>query len=132
MDSSIIVIIIVSLVLSAFFSAAEIAFISSNKLLVEIDKKHSAVYERIVNVFLSSPAQYISSILVGNNIALVVFSLFMSRLLYPAGGGNLIVETLVSTVVVVVVAEFMPKALVRSAPNFYLRIFIVPLYFFYW
>ncbi|MEG0655946.1 MAG: hemolysin family protein [Mucinivorans sp.] len=99
---------------------------------MEIDKKHSAVYERIVNVFLSSPAQYISSILVGNNIALVVFSLFMSRLLYPAGGGNLIVETLVSTVVVVVVAEFMPKALVRSAPNFYLRIFIVPLYFFYW
>ncbi|MEG0467846.1 MAG: hemolysin family protein [Mucinivorans sp.] len=132
MDSSIIVIIIVSLVLSAFFSAAEIAFISSNKLLLEIDKKHSPLYERIVTVFLASPAQYISSILVGNNIALVVFSLFMSRLLYPMSDGNLAVETLVSTVIVVFVAEFLPKALVRSAPNFYLRIFAVPIYFFYW
>lgn len=132
MDSSVVIVILVSLVFSAFFSAAEIAFISSNKLLIEIDRKQSPIFERIVGVFLRSPSQYISSILVGNNIALVVFSLFMSRLLYPSGEGNLLIETLVSTIVVIFVAEFLPKALVRSSPNFYLRIFAAPLSVFYW
>lgn len=131
MDTSVIVVIIVSLLSSAFFSGMEIAFIASNKLLLEIDKKQSKLYNHIFSVFLDHPSQYIASILVGNNVALVIFSLFMSRLLYPSGEGNLFVETLVSTVVVIFTAEFLPKAVVRSSPNAYLRIFAVPLYVLY-
>lgn len=132
MDTSILVIIIVSLLTAAFFSAAEIAFISANKLLIEIDKKQSPLYGRIVSVFLASPSQYIVAILVGSNVALVVFSLFMARLLYPNGDGNMVVETLVSTVIVIIIAEFLPKALVRTAPNMFLKICAVPLLAFYY
>lgn len=131
MDTSVIVVIIISLLSSAFFSGMEIAFIASNKLLLEIDKKQSKLYNHIFSVFLDHPSQYIASILVGNNVALVIFSLFMSRLLYPSGEGNLFVETLVSTIVVIFTAEFLPKAVVRSSPNIYLRIFAVPLYVLY-
>lgn len=132
MDTSILVIIIISLLTASFFSAAEIAFISANKLLIEIDKKQSPLYGRIVSVFLASPSQYIVAILVGSNVALVVFSLFMSRLLYPQGDGNMVVETLVSTIVVIIIAEFLPKALVRTAPNSFLKICAVPLLVFYY
>lgn len=127
----VLVVVIVSLVLSAFFSGMEIAFVSSNKLLLEIDKKQNKLYDHIASIFLRRPAQYITSILVGNNIALVIYSLFMSRLLYPSGEGNFVVETVVSTLVIIFTAEFLPKAIVRTAPNFYLRIFAVPLFVFY-
>lgn len=132
MDSSVLVIIIISLIFSAFFSAMEIAFIASNKLLLEIDKKQNKLYNHIFSIFQRSTSQYITSILVGNNVALVLFSMFMSRLLYPSGDGNILIETLVSTVTVIFTAEFLPKAIVRNSPNLYLRIFAVPLYVFYW
>lgn len=127
----IIVVIIVSLLLSAFFSGMEIAFVSSNKLLLEIDKKQNRVYNHIASLFLRRPAQYITTILVGNNIALVFYSLFMSYLIYPDGGGNYLVETAISTLVIIFTAEFLPKAVVRTAPNLYLRLFAIPLYVFY-
>lgn len=131
MDGAVISVIVVSLILSAFFSAMEVALTSSNKLLLSIDNSSSRFTAYVVRLFADAPANFLSSTLVGNNIALVVFSLFMSRLLYPVGEGNLLVETLVSSGVVIFTAEFLPKAIVRSAPNFYLKIFLVPAYFFY-
>lgn len=125
------IVIIVALLFSAFFSGMELAFVSSNKLLLEIDKKQNRAYNHIASTFLRHPAQYITTILVGNNIALVFYSLFMSRLLYPDGGGNYLVETGVSTAIIIFTAEFLPKAVVRTAPNTYLRIFAVPVYLFY-
>lgn len=124
-------IIIIALLVSAFFSGMEIAYFSSNKLRLEIQKKQSGVYNHISTLFARHPGQYLSTILVGNNIALVVYSMFMSQALqkYVMGGSsNFAVETLVSTLIIIFVAEFLPKAIVKSNPNLYLRIFSVPLY----
>lgn len=131
MDGSLITVITVSLVLSAFFSATEVALTSANKLLLSIDNSSNRLTAYVMRLFADAPANFLSTILVGNNIALVLFSLFMSKLLYPDGNANLLIETLVSTWVVIFTAEFLPKAIVRSAPNFYLKIFLLPAYFFY-
>ena len=118
----------------------EIAFLSSNKLKLEIEKKKSSVFGFIADLFAKYPGQYITTILVGNNIALVVYSLQMSALIryllslagIPAGsGGAFAVETIVSTVVIIFVAEFIPKAVVRLNPTSYYKTFAVPVYFFY-
>lgn len=129
---TILLVILIALLLSAFFSGMEIAFLSSNKLRLEIERKQHPTYGRIASLFLKAPGQYISTILVGNNIALVVYSIFMS-LLYTeiAGRSNYAAETLISTLIIIFTAEFLPKAVVRANPNFYLRTFAVPLYGFY-
>ena len=129
---TILLVILIALLLSAFFSGMEIAFLSSNKLRLEIERKQHPTYGRIASLFLKAPGQYISTILVGNNIALVVYSIFMS-LLYTAiaGRSNYAAETLISTLIIIFTAEFLPKAVVRANPNFYLRTFAVPLYVFY-
>ena len=77
---TILLVILIALLLSAFFSGMEIAFLSSNKLRLEIERKQHPTYGRIASLFLKAPGQYISTILVGNNIALVVYSIFMSLL----------------------------------------------------
>ncbi len=124
-----VILIVVALIFSAFFSGMEIAFVSANKLRLEVEKKQSRNYNHIASLFLRSPGQYLSTILVGNNIALVVFSLFMSRFLGRALGiDNYALETLISTVIIIFTAEFLPKAIVKANPNFYLRTFAVPLY----
>lgn len=127
-----ILVIVLALVLSAFFSGMEIAFLSSNKLRLEIERKQSRTYNRIASLFLKAPGQYISTILVGNNIALVIYSIFMSSLYVSiAGRSNYAAETVISTLIIIFTAEFLPKAVVKANPNFYLRIFAVPLYVFY-
>ena len=127
-----IVIIVIALLLSAFFSGMEIAFLSSNKLRLEIERKQHPAYGRIASLFLKSPGQYISTILVGNNIALVIYSIFMSALYTTVtGSSNYALETIISTLIIIFTAEFLPKAVVKANPNFYLRIFSVPLYIFY-
>ncbi len=136
---SVVIVIITSLIFSAFFSGMEIAFVSSNKLKLEIDKKKSRTFNYIIDVFLHRPGQYITTILVGNNIALVVYSLNMSLLLnaiakhygLQVNDGSIVLETIISTIIIIFTAEFMPKALVRSNPNFYMRAFAVPLYVIY-
>ena len=137
---SICLVVLISLLVSAFFSGMEIAFLSSNKLKLEIEKKKSSVFGFIADLFAKYPGQYITTILVGNNIALVVYSLQMSALIryllsqagIPAGsGGAFAVETIVSTVVIIFVAEFIPKAIVRLNPTSYYKTFAVPVYFFY-
>ncbi len=124
--------IVIMLLLSAFFSGMETAFISSNKLRLEIDRKQSPVFSRIAGIFIHHSKQYITTILVGNNIALVVYSLFMSQLYFSLfGQGSILVETLIATVIIIFVAEFLPKAIVRRNPNFYFRTFAFPVFFFY-
>lgn len=118
----------------------EIAFTSSNKLKLQIEKKQNPLFNKIADVFLRDPGQYITTILVGNNIALVLYSLNMSVLLSYLGaqlgidvGGSteILIETVVSTVVIIFVGEFIPKAVFSNNPNFFLRILSLPLYFFY-
>ena len=113
------VIIVLMLLLSAFFSGMEIAFTSKNRLRLEIDRKQHRLFDRIADIFARHPGQYITTILVGNNIALVVYSLSMSALLRTLAllmgwhdflaGGSILAETIISTVVVIFFGEYIPK-----------------------
>ena len=136
-----VILIVLMLLLSAFFSGMEIAFTSKNRLKLEIDRKQSRMFDRIADIFSRHPGQYISTILVGNNIALVIYSLYMSLLLrgifYALGwesiarNGSVAIETAVSTVIIIFFAEFLPKSVFRNNPNFYYRALAPVIYFFY-
>jgi len=133
-----------SLVFSAFFSGMEIAFVSSNKLKIELDKKLGLLPARIYSFFIKHQSKFISTLLLGNNIALVMYGIFMARLLEPQiikmlemmmGPDNegtsfelllLLVQTIVSTLVILIFAEFIPKAVFRENPNRKLGIFTFP------
>lgn len=129
------VVILITLLFSAFFSGMEIAFVSSNKLKLEIEKKQSKVFTYVANLFTRNPGNYITTILVGNNIALVIYSMQMAIviriILSNIGlhwGNTVLLETIVSTIIVIFVGEFIPKAVVRRNPNFYFKTFSVPVY----
>lgn len=128
------------LLLSAFFSGMEIAFLSKNRLKMEIDRKQSRMFDYTAGLFSRHPGQYITTILVGNNISLVVYSLYMSillRLIAKAAGwehiaeGSVVVETAISTIIIIFAAEFIPKSIFKHNPNFYYRIFSPIILFFY-
>lgn len=135
------IVIVISVLLSAFFSGMEIAFTSKNRLRLEIDRKQNRMFDHIAEVFGRNPGQYLTTILVGNNIALVIYSLYMSILLRTtadllgwvdfARDGSVIVETVVSTLVIIFLAEFLPKSIFKNNPNFYYRAFAPAIYFFY-
>ena len=117
-----IAVIVLMLILSAFFSGMESAFVSANRLRLELDRKQSPVLNFCAGVFIRNSSQYITTMLVGNNITLVVYSLFVSKLYFElAQSSSVLVETLLATLVVIFVAEFIPKALVLRSPNLYLR-----------
>ncbi len=136
-----ILLIILMLTLSAFFSGMEIAFTSKNRLKLELDRKQSRLFDSIANVLERHPGQYITTILVGNNIALVIYSLCMSLFLRGifalcgweelASRGSVAVETAVSTIVIIFVGEFLPKSISKNNPNFYYRTFASLIYLFY-
>lgn len=133
---AIIITILVSLIFSAFFSGMEIAFVSSNKLKLEIDKKQSRAFNYVASLFSRHQGQYITTLLVGNNIALVVYSIYMSTFIKELLGisaieisnWDILLETLISTVVIIFAAEFIPKAIVKINPNFYYKLFSIPVY----
>lgn len=136
-----IIIIVLMLALSAFFSGMELAFLNKNRLKLEIDRKQSRMFDFIANLFSRNQGQYITTILVGNNITLVIYSMCMSQLIrgiaYLLGwtniyeNGSFLLETIIPTVIVIFVAEYLPKSVVRSNPNFYYRFFAPVIYVFY-
>lgn len=130
--------IVLALLLSAFFSGMEIAFISANKLGIELSKQQGSIAGRIVAWFDSRPEQFIGTMLVGNNITLVVYGIVMAAVLEPALFAIwndqvfvLVSQTILATLVVLVLAEFLPKALFRIDPNASLKLFAIPLIIFY-
>ncbi len=133
-----IVIILISILLSAFFSGMEIAYISANKFQVELEKKKGGFRAKILSKLTSKSSKFITTMLIGNNIALVVYTIFMGKLLVtflPVQSLNefsvLLIQTVISTVVILITAEFLPKAIFRSYANETLQVFAVPAYFFY-
>ncbi len=133
------IIIIVSMAFSAFFSGMEIAYISSNKLRLELASKESGLNSRILNVFNNKPAYFISSMLVGNNLVLVIYGIFMAKVLEAPiesiVNGEfyvLLIQTFVSTLFILVFAEFLPKTLFRILSNTALSTFSLPLIVFYY
>ena len=129
------------LLLSAFFSGMEIAFLNKNRLKLEIDRKQSRIFDYIANIFAQNQGQYITTILVGNNITLVIYSMCMSQLIrgvaYLLGWdsiyreGSFLLETIIPTIIVIFVAEYIPKSVFRANPNFYYRIFSPIIFVFY-
>ncbi|MBP5513939.1 MAG: HlyC/CorC family transporter [Bacteroidaceae bacterium] len=133
---------IIVLLISAFFSGMEIAFVSSNKLQMEMDKaSKKGITSRILGIFYAHPNSFISSLLVGNNISLVVYGIIMAQLvnqyiLIPTGLQDngpiqLTIQTVVSTLIVLVTGEFLPKTIFRLNPNGMMNAFAVPAYLFY-
>lgn len=127
------IVIFVCLVLSAFFSGLEIAFISANRFKVEVDKKQGKLSASIIAKLLEQPSRFISTLLVGNNIALVVYGITMAKVLEPwialyttSESITLLIQTIISTLLILVTAEFLPKAFFRINPNRMLDIFAVP------
>ena len=133
-----ITIIVISILLSAFFSGMEIAFVSANKLHIELEKKGEGFIARILTKLTNKSSKFITTMLVGNNIALVVYSFYMGSFLIdqlPLHGFNeftvLLIQTVISTVIILVSAEFLPKAIFRIYANEVLKLFAIPAYFFY-
>lgn len=126
--------VLVAILFSAFFSGMEIAFISANRLKIELEKKQGDFSAKILSGFIQKPASFIGAMLIGNNIALVIYSMAMAMLLEPfilvyttSEGVLLLVQTLISTIIVLFFAEFLPKALLRINPNFALKFAAIPL-----
>ncbi|MBK5213261.1 MAG: HlyC/CorC family transporter [Flavobacteriaceae bacterium] len=134
MDYSIIII-LTMLVLSAFFSGMEIAYVSSNKIHIEIEKKQNNFLSGILKKITKRPSKFIATMLVGNNIALVIYSFFMGDLLMEyiplAGFVGLLVQTIISTLIILLTAEFLPKVFFQIYANSLVKVFAVPAYFFY-
>ena len=132
------IIIVISIILSAFFSGMEIAFVSANKLHIELEKKREGFIPQILNKITQKSSKFITTMLVGNNISLVIYSYYMGKFLLgvlPLEGYNefsiLLAQTIISTIVILITAEFLPKAIFRIYANEVLKIFAVPAYVFY-
>jgi len=128
---------IVTMVFSAFFSGMEIAFVSSNRLRAEMDREKNGLAQRAIDVFYRHPNNFVSTMLVGNNIALVVYGILFAKifdatLFYPLSDGmRVTADTLLSTIVVLFTGEFLPKTIFKSNPNTMLTIFALPAYICY-
>lgn len=125
--SSIFIEIAIVLAFSAFFSGTEIAFVSSNKMRFEMEREEQGLTSRIIDIFYKHPSNFISTILVGNNIALVVYGILMAK----AIPNSVVLQTIISTTIVLFTGEFLPKTLFRINPNKMLRICCIPAMIFY-
>ena len=142
-----IIIIFISILFSAFFSGMEIAFVSANKLHIELEKKREGVLAKLLAKLTEKSSKFITTMLVGNNVALVIYSYFMGQLLinwfqtflptniiflnYLLSDLSLLTQTVISTVIILVTAEFLPKTIFRIYANEMLKFFVVPAYIFY-
>lgn len=141
-----IVIIVLSLVFSAFFSGMEIAFVSANKIHIEIEKKQAGLLAKVLTRLTKRPSKFIATMLIGNNIALVVYGLFMGEVLMNWFLGmntqnkvlrifltdfSLLSQTIISTLVILITAEFLPKVLFQIYANSLLKMLAIPAYIFY-
>lgn len=135
----------ITVLLSAFFSGMEIAFVSANRLKIELDKKQGSLSGRINSFFASNPSSFIGAMLIGNNIVLVLYGIFFANLLEEPLASQLntrfgiqseetvtLLQTLASTAVILVTGEYLPKSLFRINPNKVLNVFAVPAILFYW
>jgi putative hemolysin len=135
MDPSSILVIVSALIASAFFSGAEIAFVSSNKLKIELDKNKGLLSGKILSRFVEKDSRFIATMLLGNNIALVVYGIYMAKLVEPwlaqfmdSDGLILLSQTVFSTLFILVTAEFLPKATFQINPNRALQLLSAPLW----
>ncbi|NJB82256.1 hemolysin family protein [Wenyingzhuangia aestuarii] len=128
-------IILISILLSAFFSGLEIAFVSSNKLQVALEKKKEGLTSKLLTILTEKSSRFITTMLVGNNIALVIYSYYMGiklvSILPEPFNDSLFIQTVISTLVILITAEFLPKAIFRVYANETLRFFALPAYVFY-
>ena len=124
---SVIVVTIVSVILSAFFSG------------MEIDRKRGGFVGRIIELFVSKPGEYITTMLVGNNIVLVIYSMYMTKLIHllaakmgvPMAEDSVVIETIISTLVIIFFGEFTPKSIFKMRPNAFFRALVLPVYLIY-
>ena len=131
---NIILYILITMAFSAFFSGMEIAFVSSNKLRFEMDKNEQSITSRILSIFFKRPNDFISTMLVGNNIALVIYGILMAELIEQRILSGwienefllVLIQTIISTLIILVTGEFMPKTLFKINPNFTLNILAIP------
>ena len=125
---------IVTMIFSAFFSGMEIAFVSSNRLRAEMDREKNGLSQRAIEVFYRHPHNFVSTMLVGNNISLVIYGILFARIFDAtlfsglSDGARVTADTLLSTVVVLFTGEFLPKTIFKSSPNTMLTIFAIPAY----
>lgn len=134
------ILVVIMVVLSAFFSGMEIAFLNKNRLRLEIDRKQSRMFDYVAGLFSRHQGQYITTILVGNNIALVVYSMCLSLVLRKIANllgwtsvqeGSILLETIIPTIIIIFLGEYLPKSVFRNNPNFYYRYLSPVMYFFY-
>ena len=130
----IIIQILITMAFSAFFSGMEIAFVSSNKLRFEMNRNEQSITSRILSIFYHNPNNFISTMLVGNNIALVIYGILMAQLIEQQLLADYIdnefvlvlIQTIISTLIILVTGEFMPKTLFKINPNFTLNLLAIP------
>ncbi len=135
---NLLIVIFITILFSAFFSGMEIAFISANKLRLELDKKQNVVFSSLISLYTQNPGQFIATMLVGNNLALVIYGIAFANLLQPilfvylqSDSLVLLAQTIISTLIILATAEYLPKMLFRINPNKILKAFTVPIAFFY-
>lgn len=133
-----IIVTLVSLLFSGLFSGAEMAFVTSDRVRVEIDVKQGGIIGRVLRRFYANPQFFISSILVGNNIVLVIYGMGAAKLLDPLqdplgidDGTLLLMQTIASTIVIIITGEFLPKTIFRINPNASMRFIAIPIFLFY-
>ena len=134
------VLVVVTIVLSAFFSGMEIAFLNKNRLKLEIDRKQSRLFDYIAGLFARHQGEYITTILVGNNIVLVIYTMCLSLVLreiakllgwQSVAEWSIVIETIIPTIIILFLGEYLPKSLMRNNPNFYYRYLSPVMYVFY-